>query len=656
MHWTVTRFTRKTLIYANTIIVSLGVTVPGLAADNLEQLKQLSLEALADLEVSIASKKPQKLTDTAAAVFVITGEDIRRSGATEIPELLRMVPGLHVARNDTDSWSVSSRGFTDIFSNKLLVLIDGRSVYAPLYSGVIWEAQDTLLEDIERIEVIRGPGASVWGANAVNGVINIITKPARDSQGGLTTTYGGNEQYGVGLRYGGTLGHNSHYRTYAKYRSRDDSITMDDSINSEDWETLQGGFRWDWTLTNANTVTLQGDIYENNSNASTEFFGGNLLARWLHTHTDGSRSVILTYYDRSAFESPVVDEIRDTWDVEFRHQLTPLGRHTLLWGLGYRLSQDNLSDDIFATKISDKNRTDRLFSAFFQDDIILAEQTHLTLGTKLEHNDYTGFEMQPSVRLRWYPKPNQTLWAAVSRAVRTPSRGEHNVVFRDTVASPSPATGNLPVAVELIGNNDYDSESLIAYEIGYRLQLNQRLNLDLAAFYNDYDDLRSFELVPGPPRPEPLPIGQFLAVSALLDNRLKGETYGVELAADWQVQNNWRLQFAYTFLDVQLHRDSSSDSNSERQIEGSSPEHQFSLRSRTNLTQNLELDLWGRYVDDLPAFNVDDYVTLDIRLAWRPRTNLTLALVGRNLLEQHHQEFTDSKIEREVYGRLEWLF
>ena len=653
----------RSLLYAFTAL--LAFCQLSLANDKLLRLKQLSLEELANLEISIASKKPEKLADIPAAVFVITQEDIRRSGATKIPQLLRMVPGLHIAHNDVSEWSVSSRGFAGRVSNKLLVLLDGRSIYTPLFSGVFWEAQDTLLEDIARIEVIRGPGAAVWGANAVNGVINIISKHAGDTQGGLAVALAGDQQREVKARYGGQLNDHAYYRMYAKYHEHDPAVRLGGIDNNDEWEGMRSGFRLNWQTDTNNLFRLQGDIYKEDAD-DPEIQGANLLTHWQHNNADDSSSALQLYYDHTRLiSSGLLEESRDTLDIEFQYQIAPLGRHDILWGLGYRLSRSDIQGTEQVQVGEETNHT-QLFSAFIQDDIQLTKNTlYLTLGSKLEHNDFSGFEFQPNVRLRWHPQSEHTFWLSASRAVRTPSQVEHDITFDQEMADPSPETFGLPVVARLMSNTDFDAEDLIAYEIGYRFQLHEHLALDMSVFYNDYKNLRTLEAITEIPFPEPLPIPKQLVLPVTPKNKMSGETYGLELAADWRVRDWWRLQAAYSFLDVQLHPDSDSTGFAPEIGEGLSPNHEFSLRSSMDLSKQVEFDLWARYVDELPAANINDYFTLDARLAWKPIPNLELSLVGRNLLDKQHQEFLELEtsptanpieIEREIYGRLEWRF
>ena len=648
-------------------------------------LTELSLEELMNIEITSVSKKPERLADAAAAIFVVTQEDIRRSGVTSIPEALRMVPGINVARIDSNKWAITSRGFNGRFANKLLVLIDGRSVYAPSFSGVYWEVQDTLMEDVDRIEVIRGPGATLWGANAVNGVINIITKSAADTQGGLVAMGAGTEERGFGgVRYGTTMGDATYGRFYAKGFKRDEFVHTTGDDAGDDWEMLRGGFRLDSLLYDRDPVTVQGDIYQGDINQTLsldtlsgfysqifedkgEVEGWNLLTRWQHTLSPTSDFTLQVYYDRTDREDAVYGEIRDTFDIDLQHQFAAGERHDVIWGLGYRYIHDDISTDISNTLILDpESSSDELFSAFVQDKIALIEnRLWLTIGSKFEHNDYTGYEIQPNARLFWAPHTDHKLWASIGRAVRTPSRAENGVDLLNSVSliptfAPPPYPEEVVVAITVKGNRDYESEELLAYELGYRFVPANILSLDMSVFYNDYDKLRSFELK------ESVPHETYTEYPLRFENELKGKTYGFELAATWQAADWWQWDMAYSYLWIDI--DTRSEAHKEQNDDG--PQHQVSLRSAVNLSKDLDLDLWLRFVDDVKALNsrkgsrteIDSYFMLDLRLAWRPNDKVEIALVGQNLLDDEHPEFVQesftepTEVERGMYGKVTWRF
>ena len=652
---------------ASGAVLCLALSSPADTTSGPSDLTDVPIETLLEMEVTTVARKTEKLSQSPAAVSVLTQDDLRRSGATSIPEALRLVPGLEVARLDASQWAVSARGFNDVFANKLLVLQDGRSIYTPLFSGVFWDVQGAMLEDIDRIEVIRGPGASLWGANAVNGVINIITKSAKETQGTLITAGGGTEERGFGgIRYGGKFNDNAYFRVYGSYFDHDDSVLLNGQDANDAWQMGRWGFRMDWDASEQYLLTLQGDAYRGAVNQVFGAFaptnppifsqtvhdefdvrGGNVLGRWSHTFSPNSDLRLQAYYDRTERDAVIFKETRDTFDIDFQHRFALGERNDVMWGAGYRATSDKVGNTP-TIALNPDNRTVDLFSGFIQDEIALApDRLRLTLGSKFEQNDFTGFEAQPSGRLLWTPAAHQTFWASISRAVRTPSRVEDDV----TLNQPREVTPGFFVPITIQGNRDFGSESLLAYEIGYRTQPHQRLSLDLAGFYNDYDNLRSLEQDPVVP------------TLFHVGNKLYGESYGVETAATLEITRWWRLQPAYTFLQMALHkRPGSTDSTSE-QDEGKSPRHQMSVRSSMDLPGDLSLDCTVRYVDHLPALTISSYVELDVRLGWRLNRNLELAIVGQNLLEGRHREFSPSfintqqtAIQRGVYGKLTLRF
>ncbi|MGH8177330.1 MAG: TonB-dependent receptor plug domain-containing protein [Steroidobacter sp.] len=602
------------------------------------ELKKLSLEELSDIEVTSVSRREETANEASAAVHVITEEDIRRSGARSIPEALRLAPNLQVAQSGSRSWAISARGFNAPFANKLLVLIDGRTVYSPLFSGVFWDAQDTLLEDIERIEVISGPGATVWGANAVNGVINIITKHARDTQGVLVAAGAGTEERLLGgFRYGAEAGEDLHYRFYAKYFDRDDSVLADGESAADSWYSGQAGFRMDWTRSQ-DLLTLQADVYgghgEQPGDSDISQSGGNLLARWTRNFTDAERLQIQAYYDRThQFAAGDFGDDLDTFDLDTQYGRDLGDRQHLLIGAGYRFTHDSVENVPEGIAFLPAALDRHLFSAFVQDEISFFEdQVKLTIGSKFEHNDYTGFEIQPSARVAWI-RGRQVWWGAVSRAVRTPSRFDRHLFF--------PANEPFIFA----GGPDFDSEELIAYEVGWRVKPHERFLASVATFYNDYDDIRSTSL--GPP--------------FITQNNVEGEIYGVELEATWQATDAWRLIAGYTLLQEDLRAKPGQVDLNDGQGETFDPQQQAQVRSSLNLTRNIEFDVWIRYVDEVGSTGrgfgvVPDYVALDTRLGWSPIRSLQLALVGQNLLDEQHAEFGSREIERAVYGKATWRF
>jgi iron complex outermembrane recepter protein len=643
-------------------LLILSTRVAAQAQSSLPALKQLSLEQLMDVEVTSVSKKEQRVGDTAAAIYVITQEEIHRSGVTSIPEALRLAPGVTVSRINSNAWAIGVRGFGTALSRSVLVLIDGRSVYTPLFAGVYWDVQDTMLEDIDRIEVIRGPGGTIWGANAVNGVINIITKSATETQGLLATAGGGSEEKGFGgVRYGGKIGESFSYRVYGKGFRRDAQFTPHLS-DADDWQKGQGGFRTDWNLDKNNSLTIQGDAYQGNVGfrTSTSSFsapfstvverdvdvdGMNLLSRWRRTVSDVSDLTLQVYYDRTFRREPNFQERRNTVDFDFQHRFKMTAHQELIWGLGYRYTKGD-TRSLPTVIISPRDKGDNLLTAFMQDEImILDDRLRVTVGSKFEHNDYSGFEFQPSLRALWNPVEHHSVWASISRAVRTPSRVDRDIAVS---SAPNPA---LPLFARILGNRDFESEKTLAYELGYRMQPTNRFFVDVATFYNRYNDLLSVEL--GAPF---LEAGSRLIFPFQFDNKFKAEVYGIELAADWRWLDWWRWRFSYSHLHLNLTKKrDSTDITTEQPTEGSSPQNQVALSSFVNLPGNLQLDGIFRYVDGLPGQSVSRYFNLDVRVGWQATKNVELSVVGQNLLYGHHAEWSGgTQIQRGIYTKATW--
>ncbi len=641
-------------------------------------LTDMSIEDLMGIQVTSVSKKAQSLSDSAAAIFVITAEDIAQSGATCIPELLRMVPGLNVARIDSNKWAISSRGFNTRFSDKLLVLMDGRSLYNPLYSGVYWEVQDTVLEDVERIEVIRGPGATVWGANAVNGVINIITKHAGDTLGGLAFAGAGTEERAlVGGRYGATLSEGIYGRFYGKGNSRDSYqfVTGEDSEDS--WQTYRSGFRVDGSLAHSNSFNVQGDIYKGDVNQTVKLAtltepyalidedevdtrGGNVLASWTQYLSGRGQIDLQFYYDRASREELTNHEESDTLNLEFKHHFALGKKQDLIWGLNYRYIDEQFYNS-FWTVLEPENSQSNLFSFFVQDEYTaIKDKLILTVGSKIEHNDSTGYEIQPSVRALFSPQKNHKIWGAVSRAVRTPTRIERNATITTIVLPPEYDVNPLPVpaAGGVTAYQDYDSQVVVAYEIGYRYLASEALSFDMALFHNDYDKLRSFEITP-------VFNGSYGEVYNQFGNEADGTSHGFELAVAWQALDVLKFDLAYSFINENF-KDLSVTWGSE------APVNQFSLRADWKVNDSLSLNVWGRYVDNAacmyvgnpggPYYTIDDYFTADLQLTYHPTSNLSISLVGQNLLEESHEEYVQefwslpTEVERGVYLKATYRF
>ena len=628
------------------------------------------------IEVTSVSKKEQKLSRTSSAVFVISQEDIQRSGATNIPDLLRMVPGLDVAQLNGSTWSISSRGLNAQFANKLLVLIDGRTVYSPLFGGVYWDVQDVPLEDISRIEVIRGPGASVWGANAVNGVINITTKSAKETQGGLLTAGSGTHEKGFGVaQYGGAVNSNTDYRVFFKGFDRSSFPDPAGQSSHDQSDLLHGGFRVDSKLSEKDSLTVQGDLYNGSEgeifnavtltppytvsfDGRTALYGGDVLGRWDHAFSANSSTTLQVYFDRTGRNDTLTAEGVDTYDVDFQHHFNWGSRNDVVWGLGYRdISYDTTGSFTFSFSPSSQGR--QLFSSFVQDEIALKpDHVYLTIGAKLEHNDFTGFEFQPSARIAWSVNKNHTLWAGYARARRTPSSLENEVVS-NVAAFAGP--GGVPVLASVLGSPEVQSENLDAFEAGYRTQVHSNLSLDIAAFYNRYGDLSSIE--PGTPTFETSPAPPHLDVPSFFANGLYGETHGLELAVNWKVANRWTLSPGYAFEEIHLHKKpTSGDTSSAADAEGDSPQHQAQLRSNVILPRRFEWNVAAYFEDRLPAQHIPAYTRLDTGLTWHAYERLEVSVVGQNLVQDHHLEVVSdsinpsSLIKRSFYVKFTWKF
>ena len=648
------------------------------AGNTVAVLKRLSLEELLNLEVTTVARQESTVGQSPAAIYVITQAEIRRSAVTTIPELLRRVPGVNVARVDANKWAISARGFNDRFANKLLVQMDGRTVYSPIFSGVFWDTMDYPLADIERIEVIRGPGASVWGANAVNGVINIITKSAADTQGGLASGGGGTEELRSGeIRYGSTVGDETDYRLYAKGFDRDESFGVN-SAPFDQWSGRRAGFRVDSKSTDARHLTLQGDYFHSNAeridfrpqptspfvytNAEQEISdGANVLARWTQNLSSDSSWTLQAYWDHIKRRSTgdILVFRMETFDVDFQHQFALGDRQDIVWGLGFRGTQAALTDSRFDGFILSWDRHQRKLSspsAFVQDRITLVEdKLSVTVGTKIERNDLTGIEVQPTLRVLWTPSTDQTVWAAISRAVRIPTLFEDQRSVTQTPVFPAPGVTVFP---RIIANPGLESEELLAYELGYRVQATATFSLDVAAFYNDYDELKVF--APQGTTATGAPTGTRLQLLTH-GNLMHGETYGLELSANWKPVEWWRLNAAYSWLKMSLHADAGLPAMSRATSESAerqSPEQQVYLQSSWDLPGNVELDLIGRFVDRLTGFQqpVDSYTSMDLSIGWRHADGLTLQVVGQNLLDDHHLEAGGSvlagplhEVQRGVY-------
>jgi iron complex outermembrane recepter protein len=638
------------------------------------QLKTLSLEQLGNVEVTAMSKAPEQVWQTAAAVHVITQDDIRRSGATTIPEALRLAPGVEVARISANKWSIGIRGFGSRLSRSVLVLIDGRSVYTTLLAGTYWEVQDTVMEDIERIEVIRGPGGTVWGPNAVNGVINIITKKTADTHGVLVSAGGGNDEQGfLSTRYGGGNNRGFNYRVYAKGFNRGSEYHSDGDRNDR-WGAAQGGFRLDWVKNERDSFTVQGDIYDERAGESVNLVnyaapfqqvadgfsylsGGNILGRWTRSFREGDDIQLQAYYDRTNRHEPNFGDIRDTFDVDFLQRFHIGSRHHLSWGLGGRASHGHEVATTTGLFFQPANRTDRLFTAFLQDDIsLIPKRLTLEIGTKLVHTNYTGAELEPSGRLLWTPNDTETVWLAVTRAVRTPSDGERDFFLTGFIGT---TTDGTPFFARFDANPIFKSEKLNGYELGYRRLFGKNIYLDIAGFYNQYYDLFSEEIT-GAPFVEVDPAPTHILLPAQFRNGLVGSTAGGEIAPEWRPTSFWRLRGSYSYLQMVLKKSPGSlDVGSGPMIAGSSPEHQVLIQSSFDLPKRFTADISYRFISALPGLSVPSYSTGNARLACSFGRHWEVSVGGDNLLQPHHLEFPSDpgpsvEIKRSGYAKLVW--
>ncbi len=629
----------------------------------------LSPEQLFGAEVISTSRTPQSVWESPAAVYVLSGEDIERSGAVSIAEALRLVPGVHVARTSTSGWAVSVRGFNDSLANKLLVLIDGRETYDPLFSGVYWDVQDTAIEDIERIEVVRGPGASLWGANAVNGVINIITRRASETQGLLASAIAGDlERAGLTLRYGGASGPKTHWRIYGRAFDRDAQERLVGGEDASAWQAWRGGFRIDTALSARDEFTLQGDVYRSETGQfrlapsfSAPFSalereaikadGGNVLARWTRQMGE-ARLTSQAYIDVTRRDQRNLRDERTTFDLDVQYEFASLGAHDLVLGARYRNTRDDIDQTEVIRSETDTHRSE-LFSVFAHDEIALGRAWRLTLGSKFDWNDYTGFEIQPNARLHWMGA-RQTVWGAVSRAVRTPSEldREFDILL---AAAPPPMMSTSPVTIELLANPEFESEEVLAYEGGYRREIAPHLALDLAVFHNEYRNLAAF--MPLAPMLGADP-ARIILVPIAMRNDAEAATQGGELVLDWRPHGDLAVSVAYSYLDLDVRAPASAIDG--EVAEGRSPVNQANLHLHWQAGDGLSLTGALYYVDELPDFGIDAYVRADLRVGFTLSDGVRFELIGQNLFDNLHREFTPAsevsaaEIGRSVFGRLTW--
>lgn len=604
---------------------------------SVELLRNLSLEEITHLPVTTVAKRPEALSESAAAIFVINSEDIRRSGATSLPEALRLAPNLEVARLNGYTWSISARGFNSVTaSNKLLVLVDGRSVLEPVGSAVLWQQVDVPLAEIERIEVVSGPGGALWGAGAVNGVINIITRRAGDSQGVLADVTGGDFRRAAQLRYGLKLNEDTALKVFAQgFNQTQTKAFNPDDTTSDAWRGVQGGLRLDGRI-GAAAYTLQSDLYRNVlSRTLGSLWGGDAEGRYTRAFADGSSLEILGYFARDERTATALFEKRDTFDLQAQHTFRALGVHDIVVGGEFRLWRETyVSQDILA--FAKPSTSILLGSALVQDQVSLRNDLKLTLGMKLEDSSYSGFEWLPNVRLAWTVTPDNLLWGAVSRSVRTPDRVERELQAPGAFA-PSP---------------NFTSEKLTAFEAGWRGQPTRRTTFSLSAYYNLYDDLRTDNLITTP-----------TGVSVVTANGMEGQTWGVEGWGTVEVVRGWRLSFGGNELKKRFKLKPGVFDNSGMQAMGQDPEWQAQIRSELNLTRWLEFDASVRSIARVDPAGAPGYTEGDARLAAQLPRHIELTLQGKNLFSARHIEAIDPfqalpprYVGRTVYASLRWGF
>jgi iron complex outermembrane recepter protein len=626
-------------------------------------LADLSLESLLNMRVTSVSRRQEEMRKTAAAVFVITQEDIRRSGATDIADLLRMVPGVDVAQLTSNTWAVSVRGFNGLYATKLLVQVDGRTVYDPTFSGVFWDRQNLVLEDIDRIEVIRGPGATMWGANAVNGVISITTKRAGQTQGGLLVATGGSRRPGEGaFRFGGELGQNAFYRASARQTTRTNSPSSSGENGGDSWNMTDATFRVDWDPSGTNSFVFDGGGYRGvTSNPLASFGlggqggknGGHALARWTHSLSSSSDLRLQFYYNNSQINGAGGNNV-DLLDFDAQHNFHIGNRNNVMWGVGHRRIHDDV-DNTLTFKVLPAHKTTTLSNAFVQDEITVIDRTlYVTVGSKFERSSFTGYDIQPSAHLLWLPDSRQSVWASASRAVRTANRIERGLHIDLRTVPMGPVNG----IVTLSGRDDTRSEELMAYEAGYRYQAMKKVWFDLATFYNVYDHLSTteqgapfFVVEPGPPH---------FVVPTLFGNGMKGKTYGAEVTGNLKVNDSLTFRGSYSLLHMSLQYYRPDFASTSETAEGQSPRNQVYGGVVLTLPKSFELSGHSYFVGQLPTFQVPSYTRVDANVTWKGLEHLELSVAGQNLLGSHMEFGTGqgalNPVNRNIYGKVTWRF
>ncbi len=659
------------------LVVALLLMAPdpaGSQSSTSQGLADSTLEDLMNIEVTSVSRKEQKLSETGAAIFVITQDEIHRSGAANVPDVLRMAPGVNVSRIDASTRAISIRGFNSRYSDKILVLIDGRSVYQPSFSGVYWDQIDVPLEDIERIEVIRGPGGTVWGANAMNGVINIITMSSKATQGGILVAGAGSQESGGLAQFGGKVGDAGTWRAFGRYSNTDSSVSPAGGAAADGWHAFHEGFRADLEPSTRDKVMVQGDVYQTGEgqtlttvlsdhlptvatfNDPVTVGSGDLQARWTHTLQNGSDMSLNVYYNHVNRLDQAIVEKSDSFDIDFQHHLAVNSRNDVVWGLGYRVTDDKMTSG-YDTVWFPPQRIDNLYSGFVQDEIRLAESVRFTIGTKLEHNAYTGFEYEPGAQLVWTPTRRQTIWLSASQAIRQPSRQETDLQYDLAII---PLEGTNFGVLKFVNNKNIEAEQLRDYEVGYRAQVTRKLSLDLAAFRSYYRRLETAEPAdpftvdtPGPPHTVfPIDLG----------NGARARTYGGEVFATWNVTSRWRLSPGYSLIHMRVIENPLSQNSTAEAVPGDTPKHQLQFRSTLGLRRNLDWDTSLYFIGRLSEDLTPGYTRLDTQLRWRVFESVEFSLTGQNLLTTHHSEFGNAYevnytlAQRTVLGKITWRF
>jgi iron complex outermembrane receptor protein len=645
-----------------------GITLTTAQAQQIaaRDFLHLSIEELSQIKISSVSKQEESLSGAAASIFVITKDDIRISGAKTIPEALRMAPNLQIARAGGGQYAISARGFNNAIGNKLLVLIDGRTVYSPIFAGVFWDQQDVMLEDIERIEVISGPGGALWGSNAVNGVINIITRSAVDTEGALVTVGGGNFERSAGFRYGDTIGDSGHYRVYAKGMESDHTQFTDGVAANDAFDRIQAGFRIDWKATQ-DQFTLQGDIYDGELGEvetlddETHFYGGNILGRYARQFADGSALTVQSYIDRAVRDNDYLlvinkDEMA-IFDMEAQYSLPLLDSHRILLGAGYRKAEDRVENDLNATPFQfvflPENKDLRWRNFFIQDEIGLPGNLDLTLGGKWEENIYTGTQFLPNARLTWQPRPDQLLWGSVSRAIRAPARVDRDFYLRAPVPQALQDLLGFPPFIYFInGGPGFESEISDVAEIGWRAQPTEAISYSVTAFYHEHDNQRSGE----PDANDPL------GVAFVVSNTIEGSSKGLEAWANYQVSDWWRLSGGLSELRQDLQNKPGSQDPEGPHTLGNDPKYTARLNSTFNINDDHQLHVMARHMGELPEPVIPSYTAVDMRYGWQEGDNFEFSLLLQNLFDTGHVEFFSDNLlhplpteyERGAFLKLTW--